>query len=253
MPVNIRSVAVMRSWDWLVEGASIFSKASVMWVLLLVALFISSRLLLIVPVMGIAIALVTPNFIAGLAHGAQALGQGKPLRFGYLTSGFLKSAVPLITTGILSLVGQILILLLMAQIGGDAFNSILGAMSNGTPTDATTQQTVREAAPNAILAALTGFVLMTLLMMAMGFASLLVFFDGLRPLPAFWLSLRACAKNLLPFLLYGVILLTPILALMPLTVAAGQPDLGLWLISPLLMTSLYACYKDVFGPAPAAS
>ena len=250
MPVNIRSVAIMRSWDWLVEGASIFSKASLMWMLLLAALFIGSRLLLILPIMGIAMALVTPNFIAGLAHGAQALGQGKPLRFGYLASGFLRSAVPLIMTGTLSLVGQILILLLMAQIGGDAFNSILETMSNGAPTDAT-QQTVRAVAPNAILAALTGFVLMTLLMMTTGFASMLVFFDGIKPLPAFWLSLRACAKNLLPFMLYGVTLLTPILALMPLTVAVGQPDLGLWLISPLLITSLYACYKDIFASAPA--
>jgi len=250
MSVNIRSVAIMRSWDWLVEGASIFSKASLMWVLLLATLFIGSRLLLIAPMLGIAMALVTPNFIAGLGHGVQALGQGKPLRFGYLVSGFLRGAVPLIMTGTLSLVGQIMILLLMAQIGGDAFNNILQTMSNGAPTDATAQPTLA-VSPNAILAALTGFVLMMLLMISTGFASLLVFFDGVKPLPAFWLSLRACAKNILPLLLYGVTLLTPILALMPLTVAVGQPDLGLWLISPLLITSLYACYKDIFAPAPA--
>jgi len=251
MPVNIRSVAIMRGWDWLVEGASIFSKASAMWILLLAALFVASRLLLLVPLFGVALVLITPNFIAGLAHGAQALGQGKPLRFGYLASGFLRNAISLITVGILSLVGQILILLLMAQIGGDAFNNILDAMSRGAPDNAA-QQTVREATPNAIMAALAGFVLLTLLMMTTAFASLLVFFDGIGPLPAFWLGLRACAKNLLPFLLYGVTLLTPILALMPLTVAAGQPDLGLWLMSPLLTTSFYACYRDIFAPAPAA-
>ncbi|HUO43684.1 MAG TPA: BPSS1780 family membrane protein [Burkholderiales bacterium] len=251
MSVNIRSVAAMRGWDWLVEGAAIFGKASAMWVALLAVLFVGSRLMMMAPVISVIMVLVTPNFIAGLAHGAQALGQGKPLRLGYLASGFLRNAVPLIVVGVLSLAGQVLILLLMAQIGGDAFNSILDAMSSGAPPGDAAQQTVREVAPNVILAALTGFALLMLLMMTTAFASLLVFFDGIRALPAFGLSLRACAKNLLPLLLYGVTLLTPVLAMMPLTVAIGQPDLGLWLVSPLLTTSLYACYRDIFVP-PAA-
>jgi len=252
MSVNIRRVAVMRGWDWVIEGALIFSKAAMMWVALLATLFVASRLLLLIPLIGVALVLITPNFIAGLAHGAQALEQGKPLRFGYLASGFLRSGMALITIGGLSLLGQFLILLLIAQIGGDAFNSVSEIMSSGAVPDDAAQQTVREAAPRVVLAALTSFVLLTLLMMATSLAALLTFFDGVRPLAACGLGLRACIKNLLPFLLYGVMLLTPIMALMPLTVAVGQPDLGLWLMSPLLLPSLYASYKDIFAPAPVA-
>jgi len=254
MSVNVRRVAVMRGWDWVIEGALIFSKSAMMWVSLLAALFVASRLLLLIPLIGVVLALITPNFIAGLAHGARAVEQGKPLRFGYLASGFLRSGATLVAIGGLSLAGQILIVLLMVQIGGDAFADISGAMmGGGAPPDDATQETMRAAAPSVVLAVLVGFVLLILLMMMTGFASLLAFFDGVGPLSAFALGLRACFKNLLPFLLYGVMLLTPILALMPLTVAVHQPDLGLWLMSPLLLPSLYASYKDVFAPAPAAA
>jgi len=252
MTVNVRSVAVMRGWDWIVEGALIFSKAAGMWVALLCTLFVASRLLLLFPLTGIVLVLLTPNFIAGLAHGARALEQDKPLRFGYLASGFLRSGVALIGVGGLSLLGQILIVLLMAQIGGDAFTDISQALGSGVAPDAAAQETIEATAPRVVLAVLIGFLLLILLMMMTGFASLLAFFDGLGPLSAFALSLRACFKNVLPFLLYGIMLLTPILALMPLTVAVRQPDLGLWLMSPLLLPSLYASYKDVFAPPPAA-
>jgi hypothetical protein len=245
----------MRGWDWIIEGAQILSKAAGMWVSLLAALFVLSRLLLIVPLLtplaSVLLVLVTPNFIAGLAHGARALEHGKPLRFGYLVSGFLRRSAALIAVGALSLAGQVVILVLMLQIGGDAFGSISQALSSGGPADdATTQAALRAPEPRVVLAVVTGFVLLVLLLLATGLASLLCFFESLGALSAFALGLRACLKNLFPFAVYSAMLLTPILALMPLTVAIRQPDLGLWLMSPLLFPSLYASYKDVLVPTP---
>ena len=250
MPISIRTVAVARGWDWIVESTLLFRKAPAIWILLLGTLFLGSRLLLLVPLLGIGVVLVTPNFVAGLAHGAQALDHGKPLRFGYLVSGFLRNAKPLIMLGGVSLIAQMLILLLMVDIGGEAFSNISTVLSGSNPADEATQQALRDAAPNALMALLVGLGLSTLLMMAMWFSPLLVFFDDLKPLPALQLSFRACARNFLPFLLYGAAALTPLLVLMPLSVAAGQPDLGLWLIAPLLAPSLYVSYKDIFQHAP---
>jgi hypothetical protein len=44
--------------------------------------------------------------------------------------------------------------------------------------------------------------------------------------------------------------LVPVVALMPLGLAAHQPDLGLWLLAPVLVPSIYAGYKDLFSPPP---
>jgi hypothetical protein len=47
--------------------------------------------------------------------------------------------------------------------------------------------------------------------------------------------------------------LAPILVLTPLSVAAGQPDLGVWLVAPLLIPSLYTSYKDIFAHPPIST
>ena len=66
---------------------------------------------------------------------------------------------------------------------------------------------MRAATPSITLALLIGFVLSVPLMMAVWFAPLLVFFDDVKPLRALALSLWACVKNVLPFLLYGTAVL----------------------------------------------
>ncbi|MBI2290852.1 MAG: hypothetical protein HYU73_11050, partial [Betaproteobacteria bacterium] len=57
-------------------------------------------------------------------------------------------------------------------------------------------------------------------------------------------------RNIRPFLVYGVAVLVPVVVMMPLSLAARQPDLGLWLLAPILVPSIYAGYKDLFIPAP---
>ncbi len=109
--MNIRIVDASHGWRWIAEGMLIFRKNPPQWLLLIAVLFVGSRVLFAIPLLGVIAVLVWPNFLAGLAHGAQALEQGKPLRLGYLASGFLKNATQLITVGAVSLVGQFLMLI----------------------------------------------------------------------------------------------------------------------------------------------
>ena len=243
--MNIRIVDASHGWRWIAEGMLIFRKNPPQWLLLIAVLFIGSRVLFAIPLIGVIAVLVAPNFLAGLAHGAQALEQGKPLRLGYLASGFLKNATQLITIGAISLVGQFLMLMAMLLVGGDGISTVSKTMAAGAATPET-MEAIRTAAPRMMMAMIVGFGVSLPLMMAVWFAPLLVFFDDVKPLPALALSLWACLKNILPLLIYGMVVLVPMVILAPLSLAVRQPDLALWLLAPILVPSLYASYKDLF-------
>lgn len=251
MKITIRVVDASHGWRWIAEGILIFRANPALWLLLIGILFVASRVLLMIPLLGVLVVLLVPNFLAGLAHGAQAVAQGKPLRVGYLASGFLKNAASLITIGGISLVGQLLTLMVMTLIGGDAIGGITRTMSAGAATPET-MEAMRAAAPRMMMALVVGIAVSLPLMMAVWFAPLLVFFDDEKPLPALVLSLWACVRNVLPFLLYGVAVIIPMVLLTPISLAARQPDLGLWLLAPLLVPSIYASYKDLFVSHPAS-
>ncbi len=251
MSINIRIVGASRGWRWIAEGMLIFRKNPAQWLLLIGLLFIASRILLLIPLIGaIAVVLIAPNVLAGLAHGAQALTEGKPLRLGYLASGFLKNAAQLIAIGGISLFGQLLTIMAMMLVGGETMSDISKTMTAGAMTPETIEA-MRTGMPNIMLAMLVGLLLSIPVMMAVWFAPLLVLFDDLKPFPALVMSLWACLKNTLPFLLYGMAVLAPMVILMPLSLAVRQPDLGLWLLAPILVPSIYASYRDLFVRAPA--
>lgn len=246
--MKIRTVDASHGWRWIAEGALLFRRNPAQWVLLIAILFIGSRVLLAIPLIGIVAVLVAPNFLAGLAHGAQALERGKPLRLGYLASGFLKNAAPLIAIGGVSLIGQLVMLMVMMRFGGEAFGEISKTMVAGAAT-AQTMDAMRAAAPRVTMALFVGFGVSLPLIMAVWFAPLLVFFDNAKPLPALMMSLWACLKNVLPMMVYATVVLVPLVVMTPISLGLRQPDLGLWLLAPILIPSLYTSYKDIFDRA----
>ena len=250
--MQIRKVDARHGWQWLVQGLELFRKDPAHWLMLIALLFIGSRVLLVVPYLGLLVVLITPNFLAGLTHGAQALEQGKPLRLGYLASGFLKNAGHLVTLGGVSLLGHFLMLVAMTTVAGAALSDVVQTMSTG----AITQETVaamRVAAPRLLLSVCVGLAIAVPVMLAVWFAPMLVFFDDVKPGPAMLMSLWACLRNLMPMLVYAIALMGPLLVMMQIGVAlTRQPDMGIWLLAPVLVPSLYASYRDLFVQEPAA-
>ena len=249
--MQIRKVDARHGWQWLVQGLVLFRKDPAHWLMLIALLFIGSRVLLAVPYLGLLVVLITPNFLAGLTHGAQALEQGKPLRLGYLASGFLKNAGHLITLGGVSLLGHFLMLVAMTTVAGAALSDVVQTMSTG----AITQETVaamRVAAPRLLLSVCVGLAIAVPVMLAVWFAPMLVFFDDMKPGPAMLMSLWACLRNIMPMLVYAIALMGPLLVMMQIGVAlTRQPDMGIWLLAPVLVPSLYASYRDLFVQEPA--
>ena len=76
--------------------------------------------------------------------------------------------------------------------------------------------------------------------MAIWFAPALVFFNNMPPLDALKASFNACLKNILAFLVYGLIVLVLMFF------AALPAGLGFLVLIPVLSGSVYASYRDIF-------
>jgi len=253
MEVEVRIVETGRGWRWIVGGIALFRKSPLMWAIVVLILYVALKVLMRISVLGLVAILLLPIFLVGLMEGCRALERGEALQVNHLLSGFRTNAAPLITLGGVSLVGNLLIAMIIAAIGGDAMMTIM-KFAGQTSITPEAVHTVQQAMSKATLAAMVGAALSLPLMMALWFAPLLVYFHGMKPLRAIVYSFWACWKNALPFLLYGLVVLAALILVMPVSLATRQIDLGLWLLAPVLIPTIYASYSDLFhaGDAPAA-
>lgn len=225
--------------QWILSGFYLFRKAPLAWMILCFTLLLIGRLMSLVPMLGMFIfVLISPAFQAGLMHGCKAQEQGKPLEMGHLFSAFRTNAAPLITIGGVSLIGQILILGLAMLIGGSQMTDM---MLYGKRVDESELMGVMS---SFLTSSLIMLALSIPLMMATWFAPLLIVFHNLPPVAAMKRSFFACLRNLIPFQVYGItLIILTIICLMPYGV-------GLVILIPMLFTSIYVSYKDIFLGEP---
>ncbi len=251
--MEVRVVKAGRGWQWIVEGFALFRKSPAMWVVLVLVFFIALKLLMRISLLGLVAILLLPIFLVGMMEGCKALERDEKFQIGYLLSGFRTNVTPLITLGGISLIGNLLTAMIIMAIGGDAMMTMMKFAGQTTiPPDAV--QSVQQAMSKVTLAAGVGTLLSLPLMMALWFAPLLVYFNGMKPPQAMLYSFWACWKNALPFLVYGLIVLVALTVVMPVGMASGQIDLSLWILAPVLIPTIYASYKDLFsaGSVPVA-
>lgn len=230
-------------WQWIKQGYGLFMKAPLLWMVILLITFIAVGGLSAIPVVGEPLAsLLLPAVLIGLMVGCHALEQGDELELAHLFSGFHKHTAHLITLGGISLVGQLLIFGLMMMVGGA---TLVGILMSGQPVQ--DPEVIVKAVAGAGFAIIIGITLFSILLMAMQFAPMLVYFNDVPPVEAMKLSLRAFLANIGPMLVYGVtFILLAILASIPMM-------LGWLVLLPVVFTSLYACYRDIFPPAQQAA
>jgi uncharacterized membrane protein len=227
-----------QGWEWIKQGYALFIKAPLLWIVLLFICMIAAVVISSVPIVGQPLmSLLMPAILVGLMAGCRALSQGEELELMHLISGFKQHTSQLVTLGGISLVGQYLILGLMMAVGGA---TLVGVLMSGQPE--TDPNVMIQAFAGAGFAVLLGIVLFSLLIMAMQFAPMLVYFRNVPPLQAMKLSLRAFLYNALPMLLYGITFaLLAILASLPMM-------LGWLVVLPMVFTTLYVSYNDIFPP-----
>lgn len=251
--LQLRSVKPGRGWTWVKYGARFFLSSPGAWIMILVILFIAMKIVNMIPLLALLAILLMPVFLAGLMEGCRALEEGRQLKLSHLAAGFQKHAARLATIGGVSLIGNLLIVMIIVAIGGDSIATLAKMLSKNPAISPEMAAEVQAAAASATNAVLVGSLASIPLLMALWFAPLLIFFHDAKPLQALQWSFVACLTNMLPFLVYGLVLLAGLMLLVPLGMKVGIFDLGLWLMAPVLVPSIYASYRDIFSAGETPS
>jgi uncharacterized membrane protein len=242
--VAARTVDAGRGAAWWSEAWRLFAAAPGPWLLIVLILLVLNVVLLVIPVVGhIAMQLLYPVFAGGLLLGCRAIDRGQPLTVNHLFAGFGERTGPLLILGLLYLCVAIAITLAVAGI----LLVFFGAAVFSRLFQLTDPFSAAAAVGSILTIVLFGMLLFMLLFlplfMAIWFAPALVVLRGLEPWAAMKASLSACLKNVLPFLIYGLVgFVLAIVASIPLM-------LGWLVLGPLTIASVYTGYCDIFEDA----
>ncbi len=229
--IEIRRVPSANAWQWLADGFKIFWKNPLMWLVLFVIYLLIIVPISLIPAVGsVAGTLLAPVFSAGLMWGCKAISENQDLEINHLFVGFKQNTKQLVATGAMYLFGLLAIALLLSATVDKAVMSAVVAGQTLTPAQAN----------SVMLPLLFALLLLMPLLMAYWFAPVLVGLNGLTALDAMQLSFKASLRNVLPMLAYSVMIVgLMIVAIIPF-------GLGLLIVIPTMMTSLYTSYQDIF-------
>ena len=218
-----RGVPAGNGVAWISRGWQLFRMAPGPWVLLCIVYIVVAVVLGMIPVVNFLFNLAVPIFTGGIMLGCKALEDGEELTVGHLFAGFSGYAGNLALVGLIYMVGVVAVVIVMAMLMG----GITAAAGDFSATA-------------MIIPILLGMLFIVPLAMAMYYAPALVVFHAQSPLQAMKASFFASLKNIVPFLLYGLVVIV-------LAVVASLPLFLGWLVLiPVMQASIYAGYKDMF-------
>ena len=232
-----RQVPAGQAWAWVVSGFQLFKANPVMWIVILLIYLAIIIPISLVPVLGsIASTLLAPVFAAGMMWGCKALANKQDLLINHLFEGFKKNTAQLVAVGGIYMLS---LLVIMVMVVASLDKEVVGLLMQGkeiSPAQASAM----------MLPILFAMLFIVPILMAYWYAPVLIGLHNLKAVEAMKLSFNACLKNMLPFLLYGLIFtVLLVLAIIPF-------GLGLIVAVPVMMTSLYTSYVDVFNITESA-
>ena len=218
-------------WNWIAEGWELFKRQPGMWIgIVLIAFVIFVGAAMIPIVGGLATTLFGPVFAAGVMIGCKALDTGGELELGHLFAGFKERTGTLVAVGALYLAAVVVVMLVVGLMMGVGFTAMMG----GDP------QAMAAMGVTMLLAMLVMFALLLPAVMAIWLAAPLVVFHDHGAVDAMKGSFAGCLKNILPFLVYSVVMFV-------LAIAATLPlALGWLALGPVFAASVYTSYRDIY-------
>jgi uncharacterized membrane protein len=230
---NGRAVPAARGWNWITQGFELFRRQPGVWIAITVIGFLIFAGLALVPVLGsLAGMVLTPVFAAGIVVACREEDEGREAAISQLFAGFRERFGALVSIGFIYLGIAVATALVVGLATGAGMWSLVGGGADPAA--------VAGAGLTLLLAFLVMFALLLPVFMALWFAPALAVFHDQGPAEAMKASFVACLRNILPFLLYSVILLL-------LAIVASIPlGLGWLVLGPTIAGSLYAGYRDIF-------
>ena len=248
-------VTAGRGAAWIGRAFDLFRAHWLKWIGMIVVMGLILMALSLVPVLNMVVSVIMPVFVGGVMLAAsQADGPASP-PFGTLFRGFRDHFIQLIGVGVMSLLG---LLAYMAFAFGILFGTGLGPAMQGGEVDPAMAENMATTMPLAILG---GMALTIPFVMATWFAPALVTIHRTDLLAALRMSFMGCLRNLVPFLVYGLVFLVLFLGVAILLMLLGlvNPILAgvgyfgaLLILGPTVLLTQYTAHRDIYlAPEPA--
>lgn len=277
-----RIVAAGRGAGWWGDGWHLFRASFWTWIGVTVIYILLSLLIALVPFVGsLGQSLLTPVFMGGLMLGCRAIDRDAPLRVAHLFEGFQGAHfVPLLLIGVVNIA---ITFGLVAVVAGSVFGGLqwseLARLGADADPMAHMDRAMGAVGTGGVVIGLLSLVVVAVIAMLNWFAPALVVLHGASALDAMKQSFAASWRNVLPFLIYGLIAIGVGVAAMLAVggialmlgagafVSGGAVSGSGWIgaligfavlfvalmlvlalvVGPIVVGSIYAGYRDIFA------
>jgi uncharacterized membrane protein len=239
--MEIKKHNAARGWIWVKQGYQLIMISPLMAITfaLIGALVMFAALKM--PVIGPLLAvLLMPVVMAGYMRVCRALEEEEEVELPHLFEGFRKHAGRLVALGGFSMLGLLGASAAMVFIGGEALATLLDSFKSANDPQLLVDA-MWTAGSGVAFSLMVGFSLVFVLMLALQYAPMLIFFNDVPPVAAMRASLAGSLRNIIPYTVYSLIM-----QLVALVLSVLPFSLGLIVLLPLGLTSLYVSYRNIF-------
>jgi len=239
--MEIRKLNAARGWTWVKQGWQLIMHNPLLAISLALVGAFGMFLAFHIPMFGPLLAvLLMPVLMAGYMRVCRALEENEEVELTQLIAGFEKHTMPLISIGGFMMMGLLIVSMTVIFIGGDELATLLENFKASNDPQILVDA-MQAAGSGVALGLLVGFMMMFALMLALQYAPMLVFFSDVPPLAALRASFAGSLRNIVPYTVYSLIMqgAALVLGIVPF-------GLGMIVLLPLGLTSLYVSYRNIF-------
>ncbi|HLP98281.1 MAG TPA: BPSS1780 family membrane protein [Sideroxyarcus sp.] len=239
--MEIKRLNAARGWIWIKHGYQLGMRNPLMAVSFALICALGLFAALHVPLFGPLVAvLLMPVLMAGYMRFCRALEEEEEAELPLLFAGFKKHTARLVSLGGFVMLGLLGASTAMVVIGGDALTTMLDSFKTANDPQLLVEA-MWTAGSGVAFSLLVGFTLVFVLMLALQYAPMLIFFHDATPVDALRASLLGSLRNFVPYTVYSILmqLLALVLGLLPF-------GIGLIVLLPMGLTSLYVSYRNIF-------
>jgi uncharacterized membrane protein len=239
--MEIKKMNPVRGWTWVKQGYQLIMRNPLMSISFALIGALAVFVALGVPGIGPLLAvLLMPVVMAGYMRVCRALEEEEVVELAHLFEGFKKHTARLFALGGFALLGLFGASAIMVFIGGEALTPLLDSFHSANDPQMLVEA-MWTAGSGVAFSLLVGFALVCMLMLALQYAPMLIFFNDVAPLAALRASLLGFVHNLIPYIVYSIIMqiIALLLNLLPYSI-------GMIVLLPLGFTSLYVSYRNIF-------
>jgi uncharacterized membrane protein len=239
--MEIKKMNAVRGWIWVKQGYQLIMRNPLMSISFAMICALVLFVVLKIPEIGPLLAvLLMPILMAGYMRVCRALEEEEEVELTHLFEGFQKNTARLVALGGFAMLALLGASAAMVFIGGDALATLLDSFK-ATNDSQVLVEAMWTAGSGVAFSLLVGFTLVCVLMLALQYAPMLIFFNDVKPVAAMRTSLSGTLRNIIPYIVYSLIMqfIALMLSLLPYNV-------GLIVLLPLGFTSLYVSYRNIF-------